>query len=212
MINFFFRLKNRKVNKNAFTIAEMLISIAIIGILASISVPNMLKWVEKERQNAYLRELISYLELVKKETRRWNGRCTLQTNTRLRNSIDPVTSKHIGFKAFNVNCYDMNDSEIKNIQSRVPLIEHKVFQEVNMQTFNFTPRGNLSIPTNQNDLVIIIGGRPDANYYQKGKCIVVSAPMGLINAGNTRSEVRFYSGRYANRQNSALTKQSCDLL
>ena len=172
----------------------------------------MRKWVEKERQNAYLRELISYLELVKKETRRWNGRCTLQTNTRLRNSIDPVTSKHIGFKAFNVNCYDMNDSEIKNIQSRVPLIEHMVFQEVNMQTFNFTPRGNLSIPTNQNDLVILIGGRPDANYYQKGKCIVVSAPMGLINAGNTRSEVRFYSGRYANRQNSALTKQSCDLL
>ena len=144
MINFFFRLKNRKVNKNAFTIAEMLISIAIIGILVSISVPNMRKWVEKERQNAYLRELISYLELVKKETRRWNGRCTLQTNTRLRNSIDPVTSKHIGFKAFNVNCYDMNDSEIKNIQSRVPLIEHKVFQEVNMQTFNFTPRGNLA--------------------------------------------------------------------
>ena len=140
MINFFFRLKNRKVNKNAFTIAEMLISIAIIGILASISVPNMRKWVEKERQNAYLRELISYLELVKKETLRWNGRCTLQTNTRLRNSIDPVTSKHIGFKAFNVNCYDMNDSEIKNIQSRVPLIEHKVFQEVNLQTFNFTPR------------------------------------------------------------------------
>ena len=178
MINFFFRLKNRKVNKNAFTIAEMLISIAIIGILTSIFVPNMRKWVEKERQNAYLRELISYLELVKKETRRWNGRCTLQTNTRLRNSIDPVTRKHIGFKAFNVNCYDMNDS----------------------------------IPTNQNDLVILIGGRPDANYYQKGKCIVVSAPMGLINAGNTRSEVRFYSGRYANRQNSVLIKQSCDLL
>ena len=55
MINFFFRLKNRKANKNAFTIAEMLISIAIIGILASMSVPNMRKWVEKERQNAYLR-------------------------------------------------------------------------------------------------------------------------------------------------------------
>ena len=36
-----------------------------------------------------------------------------------------------------------------------------------MQTFNFTPRGHLSIPGNQSDLVIVIGGRPDANYNQK---------------------------------------------
>ena len=211
MINFYFRLKNRKDNKDGFTISEMLISIAIIGILTTISVPNMRKWVDKERQNAYLRELISYLELVKKETRRWNGRCTLQTNTRTRNNIDPVTLKHIGFQAFNVNCYDMNNAEIKNIQTRVPLIENKVFQEVNIQTFSFTPKGHLSIPSSQNDLVIIIGGRPNANYYQRGKCIVVSSPMGLINAGNTRNEVRFYRARYASRQNSSWSKQSCDL-
>ena len=211
MINYYFRLKNKKDYENGFTISELLISIVIIGILTSISVPNIRKWVEKERQNAYLRELISYLEMVKKETRRWNGRCTLQTNTRLKNNIDPLTSKRIGFKAFNVSCYDMNDAEIKNIQSRVPLIEDKVFQEVNIQTFNFTPRGHLSIPSNQNDLIIVIGGRPDTNYYQRGKCIVLSSPMGLINAGNTRNEVRFYSGRYANRQNSGLTKQSCNL-
>ena len=176
------------------------------------SVPNMRKWVEKERQNAYVRELISYLELVKKETRRWNGRCSLKTNRRFRNDIDPVTKKRIGFQAFNVDCYDMNDTEIKNIKSRVPLIEHKVFQEVNMQTFNFTPKGHLSIPGNQNELVILIGGRPDADYYQRGKCIVVSSPMGLINAGNTRNEVRFYSGRYASGENRGLNKQSCDIL
>ncbi len=212
MINFYLRSKNRKKNENGFTISELLISIAIIGILVSISVPNTRRWVDNERQNAYMRELISYLELVKKETRRWNGRCTLQTNTLLRNNIDPITKKYIGFQAFNVNCYDMNGSSIKNIKNNVPLIEHKVFQEVNMQAFIFTPRGNLSIPSNRNDLVIIVGARPDANYYQRAKCIVVSPPMGLINAGHTRNEVRFYSGRYASRQNSGLRKQSCDIL
>ena len=189
----------------------MLISIAIIGILASMSVPNMRKWVEKERQNAYLRELISYLELVKKETRRWNGRCTLQINTRLRNNIDPSTNKRIAFKAFDVNCYDMNDSNIRNIKNNVPLVENKVFQEVNMQTFNFTPRGHLSIPGNQNELVIIVGGRPAANYYQRAKCIVVSPPIGLINAGHTRNELSFYSGRYASRANSGLSRSFCDI-
>ena len=209
MINLF-RLKNRNNYENGFTISEVFISILIIGILTSISVPSMRKWVDKERQNAYVRELISYLELVKKETRRWNGRCTLQTNTRLRNSIDPITKKYVGFQAFNVNCYDMNDTNIKNIKNNVPLIENMVFQEVNMQTFNFTPRGHLSIPGNQNDLVILIGGRPGENYNQRAKCIAVSPPIGLINSGHTRNEVRFYSGRYASRENSIWRKQSCD--
>ncbi len=211
MINFYLKLKNRKYNEKGFTISEMLISIVIIGIMTSISVPNILRWVENERQNAYMREVISYLELVKKETRRWNGRCTLQINTRLRNNIDPSTNKGIGFRAFNVNCYDMNDSNIENIKNNVPLVENKVFQEVNMQTFNFTPRGHLSIPGNQNELVIVIGGRPDANYSQRAKCIIVTPPIGLITAGHTRNEVSFYSGRYASRENSGLNRSFCDI-
>ena len=67
MINFYLRLKNRKDNKNGFTISEMLITTFIVGIMAAISVPSMLRWVENEKQNAYLREIISYLELVKKK-------------------------------------------------------------------------------------------------------------------------------------------------
>ena len=66
--------------EKGFTIVELIISIAIIGLLASIAVPSALKWVDREKQNSYIRELISYLELVKKETRRWNGTCTIQTN------------------------------------------------------------------------------------------------------------------------------------
>ena len=136
MINFYLRLKNRNYNENGFTISEVLITIIIIGIMAGISVPRIERWVDKERQNAYMRELISYLELVKKETRRWNGRCSLQTNRRVRNYIDTSTKRLIGFPAFNVDCYDMNDSTIRNIKNNVPLIEDKVFQEVNVPTFS----------------------------------------------------------------------------
>ena len=78
-----------------------------------------------------------------------------------------------------------------------------------MQTFNFTPRGHLSIPSNKNDLVIVIGGRPNANYYQRAKCIVVSPPIGLINAWHTLKVVRFYSGRFASRESSVWNKQLC---
>ena len=214
MINFFFRLKNRKVNKNAFTIAEMLISITIIGILASISVPSIQRWVLHEKQNAYMRELISYLELVKKETRRWNGRCTLETISRLRNDFDPISRKHIGFQAFNVNCYDMNDSIIKNINNNVPLIEYEVFQQVNMANFTFTPKGHLSISpaSGKNELVIIVGSRSDANNGRRPKCVVVSPPIGMISAGHTRNYFNAGGARaMASSGNSSWSKQSCDL-
>ena len=80
------------------------------------------------------------------------------------------------------------------------------------ENFNFTPKGHLSIPGNKNDLAIVIGVRPNANYYQRAKCVVVNAPMGLISAGHTRYEIRFYSGRYASRENPGLNKQSCNFL
>ena len=67
-INYLFKKEN---SENGFTIIELLIAIVIIGVLASISVPSAFKWVEKEKQNSYVRELISYLELIKKETRPW---------------------------------------------------------------------------------------------------------------------------------------------
>ena len=148
MINFYLRFKNKK--QNGFSTVELIIAIVIIGLLGSISIPTALKWVDKEKQNAYVRELISYFEMVKKETRRWNGRCSLETTTKFKNDFDPLTNDFIGFQAFNVKCYGMNDSEIKNIINRVPKIEHRVFQEVNMRTFNFSPNGHLSIPGNQN--------------------------------------------------------------
>ena len=213
MINFYLQLKNRKARESGFTISEMLITTLIIGILASISVPNIQRWVLHEKQNAYMRDLISYLELVKKETRRWNGRCTLETIFRLRNDFDPISRKHIGFQAFNVNCYDMNDSIIKNIKNNVPLIEHEVFQQVNMAYFTFTPRGHLSVPpvSGKNELVIIVGSRSDAGYqWQKAKCVVVSPPIGMISAGHTRNPIN-QNNSIASIGNSTWSKQSCDL-
>ena len=213
MINFYLKLKNRKAKESGFTMSEVLISTLIIGLLASISVPNIKRWVLHEKQNAYIRELISYLELVKKETRRWNGRCTLETISRLRNDFDPISRKHIGFKAFNVNCYDMNDSIIKNINNNVPLIEYEVFQQVNMANFTFTPRGHLSISpaSGKNELVIIVGSRSDAINATRGKCIVVSPPIGMISAGHTRNYFGASSRVMASSGNSSWSKESCDL-
>ena len=203
----------RKNIEKGFTIVELLIAIAIIGLLASIAVPSALKWVDREKQNSYIRELISYLELVKKETRRWNGTCTIQINTFAANPADPTDPrKKIPLNAFNVSCVGMDKSNKKNISSGVPKIDSKIFQEVNQRIFYFTPKGHLSIPGNQNALLIIVGGRPDTNLYERPKCIIIESPIGMINTGIYQNTMRFYSGRFGSSQNSSLRKQNCKVL
>lgn len=198
--------------EEGFTIVELLIAIAIIGLLASIAVPSALKWVDREKQNSYIRELISYLELVKKETRRWNGTCSIQTNTFAANPYDPSDQrKKIPLNAFNVTCFGMDKSNKKNIANAVPKIDSKVFQEVNQRNFNYTPKGHLSISGNQEALVIIVGGRPDTNLYERPKCIILESPIGMINTGIYQNTMRFYSGRFGSRHNSSLRKQACKI-
>ena len=214
-----FKIFKRLSNKG-FTIVELLVSIAIIGVLSSLAVPSALKWVDKEKQNSYIRELISYLELVKKETRRWNGSCSLQTNSFHLNPYDNSLKKWKDVKGFNITCVGMDDSKKKSITSLIPKIDHKVFQEVNLMNFSFTPKGHLSIPLNQqyqgspqsNELVIIIGGKPSGDFYQTPKCIVIEAPIGMINSGIYQNNMRFYSGRYGSRVNSNLRKKTCSKL
>jgi len=207
-------LKNyfRKISNKGFTIVELLFVIAIVGILASIAAPSALKWVDREKQNSYIRELISYFELVKKETRRWNGSCSIQTRTFSANPLDPFTRKKNPVSGFTVTCNGMDKSNKKSIINRVPKIGPKVFQEVNQRIFNFTPKGHLSIPGNQDKLIIIVGGRPDSNSYQKPKCILLEAPIGMINTGIYQNNMRFYSGRFGSRQNPALRDQTCNKL
>ena len=196
--------------EEGYTIVELLIAIAIIGLLASIAVPSALKWVDREKQNSYIRELISYLELVKKETRRWNGTCSIQTNTFAANPYDPSDRrKKIPLNAFNVTCFGMDKSNKKNITNSVPKIDSKVFQEVNLRDFNYTPKGHLSISGNQGALVIIVGGRPDTNLYERPKCIILESPIGMINTGIYQNTMRFYSGRFGSRHNPSLRKQTC---
>jgi len=198
--------------EEGFTIVELLIAIAIIGLLASIAVPSALKWVDREKQNSYIRELISYLELVKKETRRWNGTCSIQTNTFAANPYDPSDRrKKVPLNAFNVTCFGMDKSNKKNIANAVPKIDSKVFQEVNQRSFNYTPKGHLSISGNQEALVIIVGGRPDTNLYERPKCIILESPIGMINTGIYQNTMRFYSGRFGSRHNSSLRKQACKI-
>ena len=139
-----------------------------------------------------------------------SGSCSIQTNTFAANPYDPSDRrKKIPLNAFNVTCSGMDKSNKKNIANAVPKIDSKVFQEVNQRSFNYTPKGHLSINGNQEALVIIVGGRPDTNLYERPKCIILESPIGMINTGIYQNTMRFYSGRFGSRHNSSLRKQAC---
>ena len=79
-VNFQFSKKNFH-SINAFTLVELLIVTALIGFLASISIPSSLKWVYQINQDSYLNELASFFRLIRRETRRWGGTCSVKLKT-----------------------------------------------------------------------------------------------------------------------------------
>ena len=103
---------------NAFTLVELLIVIALIGFLASISIPSSLKWVYQINQDSYLNELASFFRLIRRETRRWGG----PGSVKLKN----ITPGNEG-KGFSVNCIGLNNTSRNNIMTAIPNINKTVF-------------------------------------------------------------------------------------
>ena len=188
-----------------FTIVELIIVISIIGVLASLSVPSSLKWIYKEKQNAYLRELTGFIELMRKEARRWNGSCSLSPKTISVNGsiVQPL---------FVVSCKGMNNNQKNNISRNIPLAGKHIFQEVS-SSFNVTPKGHISLSnssSNISSVVMVIGGRHLMQPSQvRPKCILIESPSGIIRSGIFASTYSTSSTRVSSKYNSRLRTAQC---
>ncbi len=199
-MNFKNYLKSKIFKSGGFSIVELIVILAIIGFLASISVPSALKWIYKEDQNAYVRELSGFLNLVRRETRRWGGSCTIKTK---------VLGPGIEGKGFDLNCLGMNKASRNNSYSQMPILKKTVFQEVNTD-FTFTPKGQLSTSNNYTYVVIVVGGRHDlSSGGDNPKCLVVSMPSGSIRIGIYSGGYKYYSNRVASKFNNYINDNSC---
>ena len=192
--------KNFAIKNSGFSLVELIVIITIIGFLASISIPSSLKWLYNEKQNSYVRELKSYLDLVRRETRRWGGSCNMKT-------------KNLGAgkegKGFIADCFGINQASKNNSISLIPELKNTVFQEVNTD-FSFTPKGQISTSNSLNSIVVIIGGRHNqASGPQNPKCLVLQMPAGTIRTGIYNRTYNYYSNRVGSRLNVSLNQNFC---
>ena len=186
-----------------FTIVELLIIVALLGFLGSISVPSSLRWVYHEKQNAYVRELVGYMNLVRRESRRWGGLCSFK--------MKPLLGGAEG-KGFDVTCQGINKATRNNIATSIPILTKNVFHEVSGD-FNINPKGQISLvnpPRNASSIVIVVGGRHNQSASnQRPKCIVLQSPAGSIRTGVYQTYYRYFSARAGSRQNTQLRESLC---
>jgi prepilin-type N-terminal cleavage/methylation domain-containing protein len=198
-VNFQFSKRNFH-SINAFTLVELLIVTALIGFLASISIPSSLKWVYQINQDSYLNELASFFRLIRRETRRWGGTCSVKLKT--------ITPGSEG-KGFSVNCIGLNNTSRNNIMTAIPNINKTVFQEVSTE-FDITPKGQISLNNNQNAFLVIVGGRH--NQYtslQRPKCLVIQSPAGTVRTGIYSNMIRYSSTKVGSTFNYSLRENLC---
>tara|TARA_Y100001968_G_C19440452_1_gene762247 strand:- start:446 stop:1078 length:633 start_codon:yes stop_codon:yes gene_type:complete len=197
--------KSFNSKEDGFTIVELILVTTIVGILAAVSVPSSLKWIYKEKQNAYVRELIGFIELMRKESRRWNGSCSLSPK---RTKINDRTQQPL----FNVSCKGMNNNQKNNISRSIPLADKFIFQEVS-SPFNVTPKGHVSLSSsssNNSSVVMIIGGRyAMQSSSERPKCILIESPSGIIRSGIYSSYNSTSSGGYSSKINPGLRTAQC---
>lgn len=198
-INFQFPQKDHS-SIQAFTIVELLIVTALIGFLASISIPSSLRWVYQINQNSYLNELASFFRLVRRESRRWGGTCSVKLNT-----IAPGTEG----KGFSVNCIGLNKTSRNNVMSAIPNIKKTVFQEISTE-FDITPKGQISLNNNNNAFVVIVGGRHNQySALQRPKCLVIQSPAGTVRTGIYSNMLKYSSKKIGSTFNYSLRENLC---
>ncbi len=189
-------------NNNAFTISELFIVIILLSVLASISVPSLIKWLHNEREKSYIKEIQQFIPLVIREARRWGGTCTIKPNL----NWNEINSPH----GLQVNCIGIRNVSKSNIQ-KGPILSKHIFQEMSGD-LTITPKGQLFIANsraNAKKLGFLIGGRNNSGY-GKPKCIFFEQPIGLYQAGTYNFTYYYYSSRQANTYNRTLNATNCN--
>jgi len=176
-----------KIKAHGFTIEELLTTIAIIGILCSLSVPSLIGWRRLEIINDVRNALATSLLSLPEESRRWSSTCTLSMlpsspgnrpytiDCRAKGSV-----KSMDVCGYNADC------NISSVDKYIPTMptgrDGRNLVEVisNAPQIIYTPRGHLASNT---DAVFVMVGTNTLGGNPAARCIVLKAFTGNVMMG-----------------------------
>ena len=158
-----------------FTLIELILTIGILSFLGAISLPSFNNLINQFKRDSYTNELVSFIELAKRESRRYGMTCKIKINN---------NSEYK--EGFVIECSGSNDYT-KKIYSMVPKLNEDLIQRVSNE-IDITPKGQIINPddkANKNFTVIIIGlnDRLNRNFRIHPSCILINQPSGVISTG-----------------------------
>lgn len=186
--------RNFRFNAAGFTIVELIVSVVIVGILSSISVPSIIMWRRNQLLKGFTQTLRSEITLISEEAKRFGATCQVQFN-----------NYSNGGTPFNVDCQargsimamskcnsrpNCNISNLTSMISSYPTTSSNynlLYINSNVRSFSFTPRGQLGGLT---DIAITVSSSVYSGYQSITRCIIVKKLTGEVKDGTFNGGTR----------------------
>tara|TARA_Y100001978_G_scaffold188634_1_gene190214 strand:+ start:184 stop:819 length:636 start_codon:yes stop_codon:yes gene_type:complete len=205
------KLRPKNISANGgFSLIEVISVLSIISILVSITYPSLRRYFIQLERDSYLAKLNSFLEQIKRETRRYGISCDLKT-IEIINFKSEVNSISNDIKPFQLDCYG-SDEIINNLRFEVPKITKNIFQFVSGD-LTFTPKGQVYVNNKRNfgnSYVLVVGLKEQSNGFNDSlRCLLVNPPIGVIDNGIYITKYKTQYDYGVSRYNSFLVDRFC---
>ena len=193
-------------SKGGFTLIEIISVLSIIAIFISITYPSLRRYFIQLERDSYLAKLNSFLEQIKRETRRYGISCDLKT-IEITNFKSESNSNFNDIKPFQLDCYG-SEEIINNLRFEVPKITRNIFQFVSGD-LTFTPKGQVFVNNKRifsNSYVLVVGLKESSKGFNDSlRCLMVNPPTGVIDNG-------IYITKYQTQYNYGVSRYNPFLL
>ena len=205
------KLRRKNISSNSgFSLIEIISVLSIISILISITYPSLRRYFIQLERDSYLAKLNSFLEQIKRETRRYGISCDLKT-IEIINFKSEANSNYNDIKPFQLNCYGSEET-INNLRFEVPKITKNIFQFVSGD-LTFTPKGQVFVNNKRNfgnSYVVVVGLKEQSNGFNDSlRCLLVNPPTGVIDNGVYITKYQTQSDYGISRYYSFLVDRFC---
>jgi type II secretory pathway pseudopilin PulG len=174
-------------NFAAFTIVELIVSVVIIGILASLSVPSTISWRRNQILNGFTTALRSEITLISEEAKRFGSTCRIQFNSYSSGGtpfkVDCQAPGSIMAMAKCNNASTCNITSLSSLISSYPISSNNnnlLYINSNVRSFSFTPRGQLG---GLSDITITVSASGYLGSQLPTRCIIVKKLTGAVEHG-----------------------------